>query len=74
MKELTQHNECYYCENKRKVPGNAHIRCVEPDPAMTGDKHGIKQGWFIYPQLFDPVWKTKMCSNFRATNVARRSG
>ena len=56
--------ECYSCKHKRNVPGNAHILCANPDPEMTGDPHGIKNGWFIYPILFDPCWKTKMCSNF----------
>lgn len=55
---------CYKCKNKREVPGNAHIKCVKPDPKMTGDPHGIRNGWFIYPSLFDPVWRTKECDNF----------
>ena len=57
--------ECYYCEYRRNVPGNAHIQCLEPDFQMTGDEHGIKSGWFIYPLLFDPTWKTKLCANFK---------
>lgn len=57
-------NECYDCAHLREVPGNAHIRCVEPDPAMTGNAHGVKMGWFFYPLLFDPTWKTKDCANF----------
>lgn len=63
-KEITIQNECYHCKHKRNVPGNAHIRCIDPDVEMTADEHGIKNGWFIYPSLFDPVWKTKKCSNF----------
>jgi len=31
---------------------------------MTGNAHGVKNGWFIYPLLFDPIWKTKECDNF----------
>ena len=57
-------NECYQCEYKRSVPGNAHIRCSMPDPDMKGDPHGIKNGWFFYPELYDPVWKTVDCANF----------
>lgn len=57
-------NECYYCTHKRSVPGNCHINCVKPDANMTGDRHGIKEGWFMYPFLFDPVWKTSLCGNF----------
>jgi hypothetical protein len=37
---------------------------VKPDPEMTGDQHGINSGWFCYPNLFDPVWMTKECTNF----------
>ena len=66
-KEITKHNECWYCEHKRDVPGSAHFRCSNPDPDMTGDRHGISNGWFIYPMLFDPVWKTKDCVNFKNT-------
>ena len=56
--------ECGKCIHKRSVPGNCHIECAKPDPDMTGDPHGIKNGWFIYPLLFDPTWATKDCDNF----------
>lgn len=55
---------CYKCVYKRNVPGNAHIKCNNPDPDMTGDPHGIRNGWYIYPMLFDPIWRTKECINF----------
>jgi hypothetical protein len=64
MSELNMRNECWSCTNNREVPGNAHIRCVKPDPAMVGSAHGIKKGWFYYPMLFDPTWKESMCANF----------
>ena len=57
-------NECYQCKHMRAVPGNAHIRCANPDPKMKGHAHGIANGWFIYPSLFDPAWKNKDCANF----------
>ena len=66
MTELNIKNECYYCAHKRSVPGNAHIACADPPDDMTGDPHGIKKGWFLFPFLFDPVWKTKKCKNFVA--------
>lgn len=56
--------DCYMCKHKRNVPGHCHIECVNPDPNMTGNAHGVRNGWFIYPMLFDPVWMTKKCSNF----------
>ncbi len=62
--KLTMMNECRFCQHRREVPGYWHIQCVKPDSEMTGNAHGIREGWFIYPLLFDPVWKTKRCSNF----------
>ena len=62
--ERTKINECYRCVHKRNTPGDAHIACNNPDPDMTGNPHGIKNGWFWYPLLFDPVWKEKDCANF----------
>lgn len=64
MKERTKMDECWRCQNKKPVPGNTHIECTAPDKNMTGNKHGIKNGWFNYPLLFDPVWKEKDCVNF----------
>jgi hypothetical protein len=61
---MNMKNECYSCAHKEEVPGNCHIKCNNPDPAMCGNEHGIKKGWFIYPFLFDPVWKEVACSNF----------
>lgn len=55
--------QCSNCKHKRRVPGNAHIACAKPDPAMKGDAHGIKNGWWYYPFLFDPVWNLTLCAN-----------
>lgn len=57
--------ECYSCTHKKEVPGNCHIKCNKPDKNMVGDSHGIKNGWFYYPFLFDPVWKKKLCENYQ---------
>lgn len=64
MRDLVN-NDCYHCVNKRKVAGNAHISCADPDPHMTGDAYGKRQGWFIYPSLFDPIWMTSKCHNYK---------
>ncbi len=56
--------ECYECANRSKVFYSAHSQCNKPDAEMTGNEHGIKNGWFMYPFNFDPTWKTKLCSNF----------
>ena len=62
--ERDMRSECWTCANNRPVPGNYHIECVKPDIDMTGNAHGIREGWFMYPFLFDPVWKTRLCGNF----------
>lgn len=66
--DKTMMTECWQCKNKRPIPGDAHISCAKPDPGMTGDKHGIRSGWFMYPFNFDPTWKTKLCANFEDKN------
>lgn len=65
MTERTKMNECHQCAERRSVPGNAHIRCNNPDPDMKGNLHGIKHGWFFYPECFDPTWKLVDCANFK---------
>ena len=64
MSKRNKSNECYFCKHRREVPGNAHIRCAKPDPKMSGHPHGVLNGWFIYPVLFDPTWKDRDCANF----------
>ena len=57
-------NKCRQCQHKRAVPGSAHIQCLNPDPDMKGDPHGIDHGWFYYPLVFDPVWMEAKCRNY----------
>jgi hypothetical protein len=57
------YEQCYNCKHSRSVPGNCHIQCVNPDPNMIGNPHGIREGWFYYPFLYDPVWGEKECIN-----------
>jgi hypothetical protein len=63
---------CYKCTFKRDVPGDCHISCSNPDKGMKGNKHGIKNGWFFYPILFDPIWMEKECMNYKETNESNR--
>lgn len=65
MTERNKMNECYFCIHKKDVPGDCHIGCDKPDQDMTGHVHGIRNGWFMYPFCFDPIWKTKDCSNYQ---------
>lgn len=57
---------CYKCKNRGEVFYSAHSSCNNPDTGMTGDEHGRRNGWFNYPNNFDPVWMTKECDNFEA--------
>lgn len=61
---LNSKPNCSTCEWKRNVPGDCHIKCINPDPHMAGNEHGIRNSWFNYPFNFDPVWMTKECSNY----------
>lgn len=48
----------------RRIPGDAHVQCINPDSDMVGNDYGIRKGWFIYLIKYDPAWKVKLCSNF----------
>lgn len=63
---MNKETDCYKCIYRRTIPGNCHTQCANPDPKMTGNAHGIKNGWFWYPLNFDPIWKTKKCDNYKA--------
>lgn len=63
---MNNKTDCFSCIHKRNIPGNCHISCVNPDPKMKGNLHGIRNGWFSYPHNFDPVWMEKECSNFKS--------
>ena len=56
--------QCYTCKNRRRVPGDAHIECAKPDMEMEGDPHGKRNGWWMYPFLFDPTWSLTICKNY----------
>ncbi len=61
--------ECYSCLNRRDIRGDCHSKCAKPDAEMTGSEHGRRNGWFMYPYNFDPVWKTKICNNYESKNA-----
>lgn len=54
---------CYGCAYRRELPGTAHSQCINPDPEMRGLPYGIENGWFFYPDNYDPVWRTRECAN-----------
>ena len=58
--------KCYECKHRGTVIGSCHSSCKKPDPNMTGDEHGKRNGWFYYPYNFDPIQRTKECDNFES--------
>ena len=39
---------------------------VQVNPlGVTGDPHGIKNGWFMWPMNFDPIW-LRSCDGFES--------
>ena len=60
---------CYKCGYKGNIPGDAHIRCKfdwerATLPMPKGNPHGIKNGWWMFPVNFDPVWMLGKCPVF----------
>lgn len=54
---------CYNCVHRMSIPGDAHSRCNNHSAKVTGNPHGIKSGWFMWPLNFDPVW-LQSCDSF----------
>ena len=80
--------DCYSCQYRGEVPGDAHSCCHHPSVkqdsnpfgalvdmlagknmaaaaqlGITGDPHGLRRGWFLWPANFDPVWLLS-CNGF----------
>jgi hypothetical protein len=55
--------KCYECKHRGTIAGNCHSKCNNPDAKVTGDPHGIRNGWFFFPINFDPVW-LQSCTGF----------
>jgi hypothetical protein len=60
---MSQKPDCYKCVHRLSVPGDAHSRCNNISASVSGNPHGIKKGWFIWPLNFDPVW-LESCDGF----------
>ena len=64
-KKLTVHNQCYGCVHRRTIPGDCHTRCAYPwakgDNIPQGHRQGRQNGWWLFPENFDPVWHLDMC-------------
>ena len=56
--------KCNNCTHIRSIPGSCHVLCSKVDLSIEGSRHGIKNGWFMYPFNFDPIWRTNECKNY----------
>jgi len=55
---------CKNCIYKKNVPGNTHIECTRLGcKPINVREHGVKNGWFMFPFLFDPIW-AENCTGF----------
>lgn len=67
---------CYNCmHNGGVVLGSSHhIRCLAPMKVknlfVKSNEHGVRNGWFIWPFNFDPIW-LESCSAYTAKNQAQ---
>lgn len=53
---MTNKPNCYKCEHRGTIPGDAHSCCTNLKALVIGNNHGIANGWFIWPFNFDPTW------------------
>ena len=55
--------DCYKCDYRGKIPGDAHSKCHNGEASVKGHPHGVRSGWFFWPLNFDPVWLVS-CDGF----------
>ena len=56
--------DCYECEHRHDLIGDAHSSCDALSANVIGNRHGIEHGWFFWPFNFDPTW-LEMCDSFK---------
>lgn len=61
-------NSCYDCIHARSIPGDNHIACMNGPEELEVKEHGVKQGWFVFPANFDPVWRSGECANHESSS------
>ena len=67
---------CYFCLYRSDVLYSAHSSCIHPlirklgaseakkRLEIQGAEKGIREGWFLWPYNFDPIWLER-CQGFR---------
>jgi hypothetical protein len=72
--------QCYNCNWRRDLPGDAHSLCVigmadlvngSKLVKVVGTPHGIEKGWFMWPFNFDPVWLESCNAHITKEDYAR---
>jgi len=53
---MTNKPDCYKCKHRRGTQWGHHSSCVNGKAYVKGNAHGIRNGWFLWPINFDPVW------------------
>lgn len=61
---------CYKCKHRKDLVFDAHSKCVNTKANVRGDRHGRKNGWFMWPMNFDPVWLEE-CDGFEKIQEAK---
>jgi len=54
---------CYQCKHRGTLVGDCHSSCANHGALVVGNPHGIKNGWFVWPFNFDPIW-VESCNGF----------
>lgn len=57
---------CRQCAHQAPGYDEWGVRCLRPDPDMTGD---ITRGWFLYPSYFNPMACNQVCTTFAPRQV-----
>jgi len=70
-------SDCYKCGYRRTLLGDCHSGCAfdfegQQVPPPKGNPHGIRNGWWLHPFSFDPVWMMGDCLGFAETADAAR--
>ena len=55
---------CYKCAHRRSISGDCHSKCANSSAKVEGHPCGIKNGWFRWPNNFDPNWLIS-CDGFK---------
>lgn len=69
MKKIKAPN-CYKCQYRMAIPGDAHSECSNKKAIVEGDNYGRRSGWFSHPYNFDPVWLVS-CNGFKKKEIAQ---